>query len=145
VTTSDPRSPGRLHHLELWVGDLPAVLDAWWWLLGELGFQERDQWADGISWTGPGGEYLVLEQGPDVRADRHDRLRPGLNHLAFWAGTESDVDRLVAAGPEHGWTPLFADRYPFAGGPAHYAAYLESVDGFEVELVAQPRSEGGPR
>ena len=41
-----------------------------------------------------------------------------------------------AAGPGHGWTPLFADRYPWAGGPEHYAAYLENTDGFEVELVA---------
>ncbi|MGY4645109.1 VOC family protein [Cellulomonas sp. URHB0016] len=128
---------GRLHHLELWVADLPAVADAWAWLLGELGFRPRDRWADGLSWSGPGGVYVVVECGPDVLAGRLDRRRPGLNHLAFWAGSEADVDRLVAAGPEHGWTPLFADRYPFAGGPAHYAAYLENADGFEVELVAR--------
>jgi catechol 2,3-dioxygenase-like lactoylglutathione lyase family enzyme len=28
------------------------------------------------------------------------------------------------------------DRHPYAGGPEHYAAYLASTDGFEVELVA---------
>jgi hypothetical protein len=31
---------------------------------------------------------------------------------------------------------LLADRHPRAGGPAHYAAYLENGGGFEVELVA---------
>ena len=31
---------------------------------------------------------------------------------------------------------MFADRHPYAGGPEHYAAYLESGEGFEVELVA---------
>jgi hypothetical protein len=31
---------------------------------------------------------------------------------------------------------MFADRHPYAGGPATYAAYLENEDGFEVELVA---------
>jgi len=31
---------------------------------------------------------------------------------------------------------MFADRHPYAGGPDHYAAYLESGEGFEVELVA---------
>jgi hypothetical protein len=31
---------------------------------------------------------------------------------------------------------MFADRHPYAGGPDHYAAYLENTDGFEVELVA---------
>jgi|GEM_PF-1015978 len=130
--------PGRLHHLELWVADLAAVAGSWAWLLGELGYRPRDRWADGTSWTGPGGEYLVLESGPDVLGTPHERRRPGLNHLAFWAGSQRDVDRLAAAGPEHGWTPLFADRYPFAGGRTHYAAYLESGDGFEVELVADP-------
>jgi hypothetical protein len=29
-----------------------------------------------------------------------------------------------------------ADRYPYAGGPEHYAAYLVDRDGFEAELVA---------
>lgn len=39
-------------------------------------------------------------------------------------------------GPAHGWTLLFPERHPHAGGPDHYAAYLASTDGFEVELVA---------
>jgi len=46
------------------------------------------------------------------------------------------VDELVADGPAHGWTLLFPDRHPYAGGPEHYAAYLASTDNFEVELVA---------
>jgi hypothetical protein len=36
----------------------------------------------------------------------------------------------------YGWTLMFPDRHPYAGGDAHYAAYLENEDGFEVELVA---------
>jgi len=60
----------------------------------------------------------------------------GLNHLAFYAGDRDSVDALAAAAPEHGWVPLFADRYPHAGGPEHYAAYLEDQDGYEVELIA---------
>jgi hypothetical protein len=34
---------------------------------------------------------------------------------------------------------MFADRHPFAGGPQHYAAFLENTDGYEVELVAAVR------
>jgi hypothetical protein len=71
-----------------------------------------------------------------MTASGHDRLRPGLNHLAFHAGPRRHVDALAAAGPEHGWTLLFPDRHPHAGGPDHYAAYLASTDGFEVEVVA---------
>ncbi|MEV4066827.1 hypothetical protein [Nonomuraea dietziae] len=35
---------------------------------------------------------------------------------------------------------MFADRHPHAGGPAHYAAYLENEQGFEVELVGGVRA-----
>ncbi len=35
---------------------------------------------------------------------------------------------------------MFQDRHPFAGGPDHYAAYLEDDDGYEVELVAETDS-----
>jgi hypothetical protein len=31
---------------------------------------------------------------------------------------------------------MFTEQHPFAGGPKHYAAYLENADGFEAELVA---------
>ncbi|UZN03655.1 VOC family protein [Cellulomonas sp. S1-8] len=66
----------------------------------------------------------------------HERRRPGLNHVAFHAGASQDVDALTVTAQEHGWTLLFPDRHPHAGGPDHYAAYLEGPDGFEVELVA---------
>jgi hypothetical protein len=46
------------------------------------------------------------------------------------------VDSLADEAPDYGWTLMFADAHPHAGGPNHYAAYLENPDGFEVELVA---------
>lgn len=48
----------------------------------------------------------------------------------------AQVDSFAAESVHHGWA-LFVDRYPHAGGPDHYATYLENVDGFEVELVAE--------
>lgn len=71
-----------------------------------------------------------------MSAAEHDRLRPGLNHLAFHAGSRDDVDAIAGEAPGHGWTLMFPDRHPYAGGPEHYAAYLASGDGFEAELVA---------
>jgi len=127
--------PGTLHHVELWVPDLERAHAEWGWLLGQLGYAPFQDWPDGRSWR-LGTTYLVVEQSPALTAREHDRLRPGLNHLAFHAGTGQDVDRLAAGGPEHGWTLLFPDRHPHAGGPGHYAAYLANTDAFEVELVA---------
>ncbi|WP_336704446.1 reverse transcriptase-like protein [Micrococcus terreus] len=128
---------GRLHHVEIWVEDLAQARRTLGWLFEELGYVLSGEWSEGASYQGA-GEYLVIERGPDVTAGAHDRLRPGLNHLAFRAGTRADVDRLAQAAQAVGFTLLFAEKHPFAGGRNHYAAYLEAPNGFEVELVADP-------
>jgi catechol 2,3-dioxygenase-like lactoylglutathione lyase family enzyme len=126
---------GTLHHVELWVPDLDRAVGSWGWLLGALGWTPFQHWDAGRSWR-LGDTYVVVEQSPALSADTHDRCRPGLNHLALHAGPRERVDALVAGSTDHGWTLLFPDRHPYAGGPQHYAAYLADRDGFEVELVA---------
>ncbi|MER7460920.1 VOC family protein [Micromonospora sp. NPDC126480] len=137
--TAQPSAPrtGALHHVEVWVPDLPAAIRSWGWLLGELGWTPFQEWPAGRSWR-LGPTYLVLECSPALSGPAHDRLAPGLNHLAFHAGPPAAVDRLVAAAPAHGWSLLFPDRHPRAGGPGTYAAYLADDQGYEVELVASP-------
>lgn len=130
-----PVPTGRLHHTELWVNDFAAAEQSLGWLLERLGFQRKDTWSTGASWQGAEG-YIVIESGDDVERGPYSRRRPGLNHLAFAAGTEADVELLARRAASHGWTLLFADRHPHAGGAGHYAAYLENGEGFEVELVA---------
>jgi catechol 2,3-dioxygenase-like lactoylglutathione lyase family enzyme len=130
--------PEGLHHVELWVPALDRAVGSWGWLLTSLGAEPYQDWPLGRSWR-LGGAYVVIEQSPALTGDRHDRCRPGLNHLAFHAGPRSAVDLLVAEAPAHGWSLLFPERHPHAGGPDHYAAYLADRDGYEVELVAADR------
>ena len=119
-----------IHHLDLWVGD-PAVAAAeWGWLLGELEWEH-----DGAAWQHPDGTYLFMECSPDQRDAAHDRLRPGVNHLALTVEDRATLDRLRAESSAHGWHELYADRYPHAGGEQHTALYLENSEGFEVEVV----------
>jgi hypothetical protein len=118
-----------------WVPDLVRAVRSWGWLLTELGYTPFQEWPAGRSWRS-GPTYLVFEQSPVLSAADHDRHRPGLNHLAFHAGGRDAVDALAASAPAHGWTLLFPERHPYAGGPSHYAAYIENEDGFEAELVA---------
>ncbi len=126
---------GTLHHVELWVTDIEAAKREWGWLLERLGYRLGDDWGHGRAWE-LGSLYVVVEAGPDVLPGDHERTRPGVNHLALHAGSRDEVDALVEARAEGGWTLLFEDRHPYAGGPAHYAAYLANGEGFEVELVA---------
>ena len=58
-----------------------------------------------------------------------------MNHLALTT-SRSRVDSGAASCEALGWTLMFTDRHPRAGGPAHYAALLVDDDGYELELVA---------
>lgn len=126
---------GHLHHLELWTDAAKEDGGPWPWLLTRLGYALESSWGSGSSWR-LGASYLVLESGPDHERGRAQRRRSGMNHVAFRAGPRDQVDALTADALEHGWTLLFTEDHPYAGGPGHYAAYLECEDGLEVELVA---------
>ena len=123
------------HHVEVWVADLAEARAEWGWLLRELGFTPEAEWPEGGSWAA-GGAYLTLTTSPNLTGVSHDRRAPGVNHLAFRGGTSGAVDGIMAAAVEHGWRPLYHDRYPHAGGPDHYAGWLENSAGFKAEIVA---------
>lgn len=127
-----------VHHIELWTSDLPAGEPAWHWLLSSLGWKREidDDWPSGRIWRHPSGVYLVLEQSPAVVGDRHDRMAPGLNHLALRAHDRAALDMLRASAAGQGWSEMFAEAYPHAGGSDHTALFLENAEGFEVEIVA---------
>jgi len=123
------------HHVELWVADLTQDRAEWGWLLDELGFTRQSEWPGGESWAA-GGAYLTLTTSPNVSGGSHDRRAPGVNHLAFKGGAPGQVDAIMARAEQHGWRPLYHDRYPHAGGPGHYAGWLENSAGFKAEIVA---------
>jgi hypothetical protein len=129
-------SVGSLHHLEIWVPHLERAVVEWGWLLAELGYLPFQRWAKGCSWK-LGSAYIVVEQSTDLTSTTHRRTDAGMNHVAFHAGTRENVDRLRELAVEADWFELYADKYPHAGGPEHYAAFLINSDGYEVELVAE--------
>ncbi|MFF5973771.1 VOC family protein [Streptomyces sp. NPDC012769] len=130
-----PPVTGSLHHVEVWVPDLGRAAASFGPLLEALGYTPFQSWERGRSWR-LGATYLVFEESPALSAHTHDRLRPGLNHLAFHVATRAELDRLVEGAVRGGWRLMFPDRHPHAGGEQSCAAYLEDADGFEVELVA---------
>jgi len=121
-----------VHHFDLWVGDAATAGAQWGWLFTGLGWATR---IDGCSWAHADGTYVYLERSPDQVDEPHDRLRPGINHLAFTVDDRATLDRIRAGAAAAGWHELFADRYPLAGGAQHVALYLESSEGIEVEIV----------
>jgi hypothetical protein len=128
--------PRAIHHFDLWVQDPATATSEWDWLLTSCAW-ERD-WTDdtGGSWRHPDGTYTLLERSRDLVDERHDRLRPGVNHLAFTVADRATLDGLRDEAASQGWSELFAEKYPHAGGDDHVALYLENSEGFEVEVVA---------
>jgi catechol 2,3-dioxygenase-like lactoylglutathione lyase family enzyme len=124
-----------LHHLTLWVPDLPRAHESWSWLLGELGYAHDGSFDNVALFRHEGRFAIALEQSPDmVPGMLYSRLRPGLNHLAFTVDSPEALTAIADRAPQFGWATMPSDRHPIAGG-AH-VAYLEDRDGFEVELVS---------
>ncbi len=123
------------HHVEVWVAEFEEARTAWGWLLQRLGFTLESEWCEGESWAA-GGAYLTLTTSPNLTESAHDRRRPGVNHLAFKGGTADQVDAIMAGAQDNGWRRLYHERYPHAGGPDHYAGWLENSAGFKAEIVA---------
>jgi catechol 2,3-dioxygenase-like lactoylglutathione lyase family enzyme len=125
-----------LHHVELYVSDLAASLEFWDWLLGELGYEPYQSWSEGRSYI-HGEHYIVFVQAAQsyLRPPYH-RKRVGLNHLAFHATSREQVDALTAECRARGYTVLYPERHPYAGGPGYYALYCEDPDRIKVEVVA---------
>ncbi|MDQ7994013.1 MAG: VOC family protein [Propionicimonas sp.] len=123
------------HHVEVWVADLEQARSEWGWLLRQLDFALESEWPGGQSWAA-GGAYLTVTTSPNLTGPAHDRRSPGVNHLAFRGGAADRVDAIMGDAEEHGWRALYHERYPHAGGPDHYAGWLENSAGFKAEIVA---------
>ncbi len=120
----------------MYVSNLARSTEFWGWFLPELGYVLFQEWDAGRSWR-LYDTYLVFVQAPDRHADvPYHRGRVGLNHLAFWAQSQDQVDALTEQVCARGLRVLYEDRHPFAGGPGHYALYFEDPDRIKVEVIA---------
>lgn len=129
-------SKGLLHHVELYVSDLPTSITFWGWLLEELGYEPFQEWESGKSWK-LGETYLVFVQADEAFLDiPYHRRRVGLNHLAFHADSRQQVDELTRKLEEKGVPILYPERHPYAGGENYYAVYFEDPDRIKIEIVA---------
>lgn len=140
-----------LHHVEIYVSDLARTVAFWTPLLERLGYV-AEPWPGGITYRPmvaegghrgrPQGAYLCfLPAEPEHVVAGYHRKRVGLNHLAFHGQSRQHVDELRGWLHAEGWTLLYDDRYPFAGGPDYYAVFFEDPDRIKVEVAAPPPTD----
>ncbi|CAB3810060.1 Tn3 family transposase ISAau4 [Paraburkholderia fynbosensis] len=127
-------APGSLHHLEINVSSLERSLRFWAPLLERFEYTEHQVWNGGRSYIRD-TTYLVFTQVDKVDG-AYNRRNVGLNHLAFHAASQTQVDEITRWVKSNGYRVLYEDRHPFAGGPQHYALYCEDPDRIKVEIVA---------
>lgn len=128
---------GILHHIELYVKDLNKSIAFWGWLLEELGYKEYQKWPEGISYIFE-KSYIVFVQTEDKYLDvPYHRCRAGLNHLAFYGGTNAFVDEMTEKLRSRGVTILYEEKHPYAGGPDYYAVFFEDPDRMKVEIIGE--------
>lgn len=136
LTRGDLLSQGLIHHIEIYVSNLKHSTAFWGWFLEDLGLKPFQEWDNGRSWK-IGETYIVFVQAEEDFLDTpYHRKRVGLNHLAFHAISEQQVDEMTVKLKEKGIKILYADKHPFAGGENHYAVYFEDPDRIKVEFVA---------
>lgn len=127
---------GTLHHIEIYVSDLNATKQFWGWLLTEIGYKQRNEWPEGITYILE-DSYIVFVQTEQAFLDiPYHRKRTGLNHLAFHVESRKKVDELTDALKKRDVSILYTDRHPYAGGKDYYAVFFEDPDRIKVELVA---------
>lgn len=126
-----------LHHVELYVSNLERSIAFWTPFMAMLGY-EADRWSEGMNYMRGEDEpyFCLLQADPEhVRAGYH-RKRVGLNHLAFRGSSRAQVDEVARWVKANGYTLLYEDRHPYAGGPDYYAVFCEDPDRFKLEVVA---------
>ncbi|BFH61608.1 MULTISPECIES: VOC family protein [Paenibacillus] len=126
-----------LHHVEINVSDIKRSREFWEWFLTGLGYELFQEWEHGISFKQK-KTYLVFVQTEARFMDStYHRKATGLNHLAFHAASRDQVDEMLRMLKQKGIPVLYEDKYPYAGGPGHYAVFFEDPDRIKVELACE--------
>lgn len=142
-----PGRPARgfPNHVDLTVSDLgrsAAFYDA---LLTHLGFVRSTEYAGGVpNWTrADGAATFSIGLHAARRAVQHDRYAPGLHHLAFHAGSRSEVDAVHELVRSTAATVLDPPaEYDYT--PGYYAVFFADPDGLKLEVVFEPRLAQNP-
>lgn len=133
----EPATRRGINHVEIYVSDLRRSVEFWGWLLLEVGFEPYQEWEEGRSWR-CGASYIVLVQSAEPhRSQGFHRRRPGLNHVALWAGPGERVLELTEQLRQRGVPILYEDRREGeTGAPSRWTVWFEDPDRIKVELVS---------
>lgn len=128
---------GQFHHIEIWVSDLAKTIHFWGWILEYLGYLKHQEWKNGISWK-LGKTYIAFEQTDKKYQDvPYNRMRIGLNHLAFHLDSQKQLKRLVNLLKQKKIPLLYQDQQKYEYTGKNKVVHIEDPEGFELEFVVK--------
>jgi len=140
---------GAPSHVDLTVSDVERSRVFYDRVLGRLGYAPLFEAGAGAPCWGitdaAGGVFsIALQPARPERADEpHDRLAPGLHHLAFHADGRADVDAFHTFLRTLDATILDVPaEYDYT--PGYYAVFFADPDGLKLEVVFEPALRGAP-
>ncbi len=136
---------GFFSHVDLNVMNPPASITFYDTLLVGLGYERRElAESDRASWriVANNGAHFEIEIRPPRGASgsiRHVRNDPGIDHLAFHAESQADVDSIFDLLTGSGYA---VDEPPrtYDYSPGYYAIGFDDPDGIRLEVVFDPNT-----
>lgn len=120
----------KLDHLVVMASDLEASAAHYDKLLPVFGFERTRRWVWYDADAGLAFDLRQAEEGPGYR-----RRGPGLNHFAFAASSEEELETWAAGLREAGLDVPAVQHF----GPAR-AYFIPDPDGLRVELIWDPET-----
>lgn len=125
-----------LHHIELNVSDLVQSRKFYEILFAELDYGVFQEWPAGFSFKSGETYFVFVQTEKQFLHTPYHRKMTGLNHLAFYAKSCTQVDAITEKMKGLGVRILYEADHPYAGGPEHYAVFMEDPDRIKIEVVA---------
>ncbi|PTX64239.1 glyoxalase/bleomycin resistance protein/dioxygenase superfamily protein [Melghirimyces profundicolus] len=132
-------------HLDYNVSDLERAVRFYNPLMAFLGFTKEIEEEGWVLYGNGNMKLCIVQCGPGFAEGGFHRKRPGLNHIAFQAGSREAVDRAADFLRKRKISLLYGSPGQFHGSIEYYAVFFEDPFRLKLEVVYSPEYQGGIR
>uniref|UniRef100_UPI0003A4F8EB VOC family protein n=1 Tax=Kroppenstedtia sanguinis TaxID=1380684 RepID=UPI0003A4F8EB len=125
-------------HLDYNVSDLKKAISFYDPLMTFLGFAKEIENREWVLYGNGRMKLCLVQCEPTFAVAGFHRKQPGLNHIAFQAECQEDVDRTAAFLEKRGISRLYQSPAQFHEEMEYYAVFFEDPFRLKLEVVYSP-------